>query len=46
MGRELVDVYPVFKAALMDCDTELKKLGTIWNMIGKFTQFSQKAISC
>ncbi|KAK0620712.1 hypothetical protein B0T14DRAFT_432757 [Immersiella caudata] len=33
MGRELINAYPVFKAALMDCDTELKKLGTTWNMI-------------
>ncbi|KAK0641933.1 hypothetical protein B0T16DRAFT_334009 [Cercophora newfieldiana] len=33
MGRELVNAYPVFKAALMDCDVELKKLGTTWNMI-------------
>jgi acyl transferase domain-containing protein len=36
MGRELINAYPVFKAALMDCDTELKKLGTTWNMIGTF----------
>jgi acyl transferase domain-containing protein len=35
MGRELVNAYPVFKSALMDCDTELRKLGTTWNMIGK-----------
>jgi acyl transferase domain-containing protein len=34
MGRELVDVYPVFKAALLDCDAHLKKLGARWNMIG------------
>ncbi|EAQ88528.1 hypothetical protein CHGG_05147 [Chaetomium globosum CBS 148.51] len=33
MGRELVDVYPVFKAALLDCDAHLKKLGARWNMI-------------
>ncbi|KAK5652872.1 hypothetical protein OQA88_9538 [Cercophora sp. LCS_1] len=33
MGRELIDVYPVFKATLMDCDTLLKKLGAKWNMI-------------
>lgn len=35
MGRELIDVYPVFKATLMDCDTLLKKLGAKWNMIGE-----------
>ncbi|KAK0621803.1 hypothetical protein B0T17DRAFT_493633 [Bombardia bombarda] len=33
MGRELVDVYPVFKSTLMDCDAHLKKLGVKWNMI-------------
>ncbi|KAH6857080.1 hypothetical protein B0I37DRAFT_301053 [Chaetomium sp. MPI-CAGE-AT-0009] len=33
MGRELVDVYPAFKAALLDCDAQLKKLGARWNMI-------------
>ncbi|KAK4034496.1 polyketide synthase [Parachaetomium inaequale] len=33
MGRELIDVYPVFKAALLDCDAQLKKLGAKWNMI-------------
>ncbi|KAK3389414.1 hypothetical protein B0H63DRAFT_518643 [Podospora didyma] len=33
MGRELIDVYPAFKAALLDCDSHLKKLGTRWNMI-------------
>jgi acyl transferase domain-containing protein len=35
MGRELIDVYPVFKVALLDCDVQLKKLGAKWNMIGK-----------
>ena len=34
MGRELIDVYPVFKATLLDCNAELKKLGATWNMIG------------
>jgi acyl transferase domain-containing protein len=34
MGRELIDVYPVFKATLLDCDVQLKKLGAKWNMIG------------
>ncbi|KAK3323347.1 hypothetical protein B0T19DRAFT_372277 [Cercophora scortea] len=33
MGRELIDAYPVFKAALLDCDAHLKKLGAKWNMI-------------
>ncbi|KAK3904486.1 hypothetical protein C8A05DRAFT_13641 [Staphylotrichum tortipilum] len=33
MGRELIDVYPVFKATLLDCNVELKKLGATWNMI-------------
>ncbi len=36
MGRELIDVYPVFKAALLDCNTQLKKLGAQWNMIGMY----------
>lgn len=35
MGRELIDVYPVFKATLLDCDVHLKRLGAKWNMIGK-----------
>jgi acyl transferase domain-containing protein len=34
MGRELIDAYPVFKAALLDCDVQLKKLGAQWSMIG------------
>lgn len=33
MGRELIDVYPVFRATLLDCDKHLKKLGATWNMI-------------
>ncbi|KAK3352846.1 hypothetical protein B0T25DRAFT_580684 [Lasiosphaeria hispida] len=33
MGRELIGAYPVFKAALLDCDALLKKLGAKWNMI-------------
>ncbi|KAK4244100.1 polyketide synthase [Corynascus novoguineensis] len=33
MGRELIDIYPVFKTVLLDCDTELKKLGADWNVI-------------
>ncbi len=40
MGRELIDVYPVFKAALLDCNVELKKLGATWNMIGSLTSLS------
>lgn len=35
MGRELIDVYPVFKATLLDCDVQLKRLGAKWNMIGE-----------
>jgi len=34
MGRELIDVYPAYKSALLDCDAELKKLGTAWSVIG------------
>lgn len=34
MGRELIDVYPAYKSALLDCDAELKKLGTTWSVIG------------
>lgn len=37
MGRELIDVYPVFKATLLDCGAELKKLGAEWNIIGNVT---------
>lgn len=33
MGKELIDAYPVFKAALLDCDVEIKKLGATWNMV-------------
>lgn len=36
MGRELIDVYPVFKATLLDCNAQLKKLGADWNIIGMF----------
>ncbi|EAA29886.2 hypothetical protein GE21DRAFT_5309 [Neurospora crassa] len=32
MGKELIDAYPIFKAALLDCDVQLKKLGATWNM--------------
>lgn len=34
MGRELVEVYPVFKTALLDCNSHLKRLGAQWSMIG------------
>ncbi|KAK3361247.1 hypothetical protein B0T24DRAFT_684913 [Lasiosphaeria ovina] len=33
MGRELIETYPAFKAALLDCDLHLKKLGAKWNMV-------------
>ncbi|KAK0741973.1 hypothetical protein B0T21DRAFT_408828 [Apiosordaria backusii] len=33
MGRELIEVYPVFKAALLDCNKHLRKLGATWNII-------------
>lgn len=39
MGRELIEVYPVFKAALLDCNKHLEKLGATWNMIGMFSPF-------
>jgi len=37
MGRELIDAYPVFKATLLGCDAQLKKLGSTWDMIGMLT---------
>jgi len=46
MGRELIQAYPVFKAALMDCDTELKKLGTTWNMIGMSSPKKRLGMVC
>ncbi|KAK0717837.1 thiolase-like protein [Lasiosphaeria miniovina] len=30
VGRELIEPYPAFKAALLDCDAHLKKLGAKW----------------
>ncbi|KAL2166565.1 hypothetical protein VTG60DRAFT_2512 [Thermothelomyces hinnuleus] len=38
MGRELIDVYPVFKASLLDCDAQLKKLGADWNVIEELSR--------
>ncbi|KAK3936681.1 lovastatin diketide synthase LovF [Diplogelasinospora grovesii] len=38
MGRELIDVYPVFKAALLDCDGCLKGLGAKWSMIEELSR--------
>ncbi|KAJ4286910.1 hypothetical protein N0V88_007855 [Collariella sp. IMI 366227] len=38
MGRELIDVYPAFKATLLDCDVHLKKLGAKWNMIEELSR--------
>jgi len=36
MGKELIDVYPAFKATLVDCNVELAQLGTTWCLIGMF----------
>lgn len=33
MGRELIEIYPVFKATLLDCDRHLKALGAKWSII-------------
>ncbi|KAJ4392595.1 hypothetical protein N0V85_006934 [Neurospora sp. IMI 360204] len=38
MGKELIDAYPVFKAALLDCDVEIKKLGATWNMVEELSR--------
>ncbi|KAK3991082.1 putative polyketide synthase [Cladorrhinum sp. PSN332] len=45
MGRELIDIYPVFKATLLDCDKHLKRLGAKWSMIEELNrdQESSKA---
>jgi hypothetical protein len=34
MGRELIDAYPVFEAALWEMDAQLKEVGIEWNLIG------------
>lgn len=39
MGRELIEVYFVFKVVLFDCNKYLEKFGVIWNMIGMFFLF-------
>ncbi|KAK4227024.1 putative polyketide synthase [Podospora fimiseda] len=43
MGRELIDIYPVFKATLLDCDKHLKKLGAKWSMIDELSRDQQSS---
>lgn len=35
MGRELIEAYPVFKEALIECDGYIKGMGANWSIIGK-----------
>ncbi len=35
MGRELVNVFPVFRNALVECDCYLKDMGAKWTIMGK-----------
>jgi acyl transferase domain-containing protein len=34
MGRELIDVYPVFQNALLECDQYIKEMGSGWTIMG------------
>lgn len=38
MGRELIEMYPVFKEALLECDGYIKEMGSTWSIIGKDPQ--------
>ncbi|KAL2813950.1 hypothetical protein BDW59DRAFT_24526 [Aspergillus cavernicola] len=33
MGRELLDAYPVFKAAISECDRYIKEMGAEWTIL-------------
>ena len=35
MGRELIATYPVFKAAILECDRYIKEMGSDWTLLGK-----------
>ena len=36
MGRELIATYPVFKAAILECDRYIKDMGSKWTLTGNF----------
>ena len=38
MGRELIDVYPAFKACLLEADGHLKELGATWSLMGEIAE--------
>ena len=35
MGRELIATYPVFKAAILECDRYIKDMGSSWTLMGR-----------
>lgn len=43
MGKELIDAYPVFKTALLDCDAEIHKLGATWTMAEELSRDAENS---
>lgn len=37
MGKELLDAYPVFREAILECDAYIREMGAKWTIMGKFT---------
>lgn len=35
MGRDLVEAYPIYRAAIMEAEGYLKEFGTTWSLLGK-----------
>ncbi|GAB1210912.1 hypothetical protein ATERTT37_000022 [Aspergillus terreus] len=38
MGRELIEMYPVFKEALLECDGYIKEMGSTWSIIEELSR--------
>ncbi|KAI8632693.1 polyketide synthase [Xylariaceae sp. FL1651] len=38
MGRELIEAYPVFKSALVECDGYIREMGATWSIIEELSR--------